>query len=202
LYERVHATRVKDNIGGLNRPLPYRRQFRAFGFPGDGGGQHRRTGAAPVRKIIYVALAVTGISTLLFILGIFALEHSRVQNLCRSAHSRVESAHDAINAIRNYRVDSDSSPVGLILSRVRQSEAFQSDGYSTFIQNDDGYRYRKGGGWRVEQWDKPLISRGYTVDFEYFDLEFQPNVEVKCDVLECGAIDVPNCLTFGAFYAQ
>jgi hypothetical protein len=92
--------------------------------------------------------------------------------------------------------------VGIILSRVRQSEAFQSDGYSTIIQNDSGYRYRKGGGWRVEEWNKPMITPGYTVEFEYFDLEFQPEAIVKCDVFECGAIDISNCLTFGSFYAQ
>jgi hypothetical protein len=40
------------------------------------------------------------------------------------------------------------------------------------------------------------------VDFQYFDPQFQPEVEIKCDVLECGAIDIPNCLTFGSFYAQ
>ncbi len=152
-----------------------------------------------MRKV-YLVFIVAGAFILLFVSGIFALEYNRVQNLCRSSHSRVETAHDAINAIRNYRVESGS--VGIILSRVRQSETFQNDRYATFIQNDDGYRYKKGGGWRVEEWTWPMITRGYSVDFEYFDLEFQPNVEIKCDVLECGAIDIPNCLTFGAFYAQ
>ena len=150
-----------------------------------------------MRKI-HVVFAVAAISILLFISGIFALEYNRVQNLCRSSHSRVETAHDAINAVRNYRVE--SGPVGSILSRVRQSKTFQSDGYSKFIQNDDGYRYAKGGGWRVEEWTKPMITRGYSVDFEYFDLEFQPVVEIKCDVYECGAIDIRNCLTLGGAY--
>jgi hypothetical protein len=155
---------------------------------------HRST---DMRKV-YVVFIVAGVSILLFGSGIFALEYNRVQNLCRSSQSRVETTHDAMNAIRSYRVE--SGIVGRILSRVRQTDAFQSDGYATFIQNDDGYRYRKGGGWRVEEWTKPWITRGYSVDFEYFDLEFQPVVEIKCDVLECGAIDIRNCLTLGGVY--
>jgi hypothetical protein len=152
-----------------------------------------------MRKFIHIALAVGGIC-ILFFSGIFVLERDRELSLCRSAHSRVETAHDAINAIRNYREDPDSGPVGKILSRVRESDAFQSDVYSMFIQNDDGYRYRKGGGWHVEERTSLLFVREYTVDFQYFDLEFMPMVEIRCDVLECGAIDVSNCLTFGDYY--
>jgi hypothetical protein len=154
-----------------------------------------------MRKV-YVAIIVTGVSVLLFGSTILGLEYNRVQNLCRSStKSRVQTAHDAIDAIRNYQVDLGKfSLVDRILSKVRQTDAFRRDGYATFIRNDDGYRYRKGGGWRVEEWTKPMITRRYSVDFEYFDLEFQPVVEIKCDVLECGAIDIPNCLTFGGIY--
>ena len=126
-----------------------------------------------MRKV-YVVLIVAAASILLFRSGIFALEYNRVQNLCRSSHSRIETARGAIDAIRNYRAE--SGIVGRTLSRVRQTDVFQSDGYATFIQNDDGYRYRKGGGWRVEEWTKSMITRGYSVEFEYFDVEFQPAV--------------------------
>jgi hypothetical protein len=90
---------------------------------------------------------------------------------------RVETVHDAINAMRNYRMESDI--VGGMLSAFRQTEIFQSD----------EYQYLKGGGWQVEGWSKPFIARGYTVTFNYF-------VIVSCEVYDCGAIDIPNCLTF------
>jgi hypothetical protein len=144
----------------------------------------------------YVVLAICGILILSMIPAIVVLEYQREQNLCRSSNSRVESAHDAINAIRNYR--GGSYLVENILSRVRQLETFQSDGYSIITQNENDRWYNKGGGWHVKEWTKPFISRGYSVDFEYFDREFRTSlVEIKCDVLECGAIDIPNCLTLG-----
>jgi hypothetical protein len=130
-----------------------------------------------MKNIIYAALTLLAIAAL-FASGIFMLEYQRVQNLCRSAHSRVETVHDAINAIRNYQ--DDLGPVGRILSQVRQTEAFRNDGYT------------RDGGWHVEAWTKPLITQGYSVEFAYF------NQAVKCAVLDCGAIDVPNCLTLGA----
>jgi hypothetical protein len=156
-------------------------------------------GQAAMRKI-YVVFTAGGISVFLLISGILSLEYNRVQKLCRSSNLRVESAREAINAIRNYRVE--SGLVGTILSRVRESETFQSDGYSIITQNENGHWYNKGGGWHVEEWTKPFISRGYSVDFEYFDRELRPAVEIKCDALECGAIDIPNRLTLGSYYAQ
>jgi hypothetical protein len=77
---------------------------------------------------------------------------------------------------------------------------FKAMGFATFIQDEGGYKYKKGGGWRVEEWTKPMIAHGYTVDFEYYDVEFQPVIEIRCEVLECGATDVSNCLTFGGVY--
>jgi hypothetical protein len=41
----------------------------------------------------------------------------------------------------------------------------------------------------------------YSVEFEYFDVDLRPSVEIKRDVLDCGAIDVRNCLTLGSYYA-
>ncbi len=52
-----------------------------------------------------------------FFLLIFGLENNRVRNLCPAGASKVESAHDAINAIRNYRGETDM--VGRMLSIVR-----------------------------------------------------------------------------------
>jgi hypothetical protein len=138
------------------------------------------------------------ISIILFLSTVFTLEYKRVQNICRPSNARIETVEDAINAVRNYHDESEW--VGRILSRVRHTDAFKSNGYETFIQDEGGYRYRKGGGWRVKEWTKPLITRGYTVDFEYFDIEFQPVVEIRCEVFECGAVDAANCLTFGGVY--
>jgi hypothetical protein len=145
----------------------------------------------------YLILTIGGISVFSVIPGIVALEYNREQSLCRSSNSRVDGAHDAINAIRNYRGGSNDL-VEKILSRVRQSETFQSDGYSIITQNENGHLYDTGGGWHVEEWTHMFIFSGYSVDFEYFDREFRTRlVEIKCDVLECGAIDRPNCLTLG-----
>jgi hypothetical protein len=119
-----------------------------------------------------------------FALLIFTFEYNRVQNLCRSAGSRVESVHDAINAMRN------SETVGHMLSAVRQTDAFQRDGYELVYKNDAGHRYY--GGWRVKGWTTPL-NRGYTVTFEYLS----PEIEMTCEVYDCGGIDIPNCLTMG-----
>ena len=131
--------------------------------------------------------------------AIFALEFNRVQNLCRSSTSRAENVHDAINAIRNYHDGPDA--VGRALAQVRQTDAFQSDGREPVVQqNDGGYRYRKGGGWSFEERHKPMIAQVYSVDFDYYDFQFQPDVEIRCDVYDCGAIDIHNCLTLNAYY--
>ena len=130
-------------------------------------------------KKFYVAIAAIGLSILLIGSAMLALEYNRVQNLCRSSQSPVETAHDVIDAIRNYRVS--SGPVGRILSLARHLDGFQSDGWT------------KGGGWDVKGWNKPLITRGYSVDFDSRDGQ----IEIKCDVLQCGAIDISNCLTMG-----
>jgi hypothetical protein len=141
-------------------------------------------------KKIYVAFTVVGVLILSFESATFALEYNRVQNLCRSSHSRIETPHEAIDVIRNYR--GQWGLVGHVLSRVRHLPAFQSDGYSLTRIGD-------GGGWDVKEWNEPLITRGYTARFEYSDAEFRPGIEITCDVLECGAIDVSNCLTFGGY---
>lgn len=112
-------------------------------------------------------------------LALAALEYIRVSNLCHGASSRVENAHEAISAIRNYRgplVPSD------LLSRLGELELFQGDGFGT------------NGGWSVEKWMKLMIGRGYTVDFSLN----HPEVTIRCDVFECGAVDYGSCLTFGA----
>ena len=150
-----------------------------------------------MRKV-YVIFAVVGILISVLASAIFALEYNRTQNLCRLNHSHIATGHDAMDVIRNYR--EDLGPVGRILSVARQLDAFRSDGYALSRTDDERV---KGGGWRVKEWNKPLITLGYSVDFEYFNVEFHPEIEVKCDVLECGAIDVSeNCLTFGAFYSR
>jgi hypothetical protein len=46
-----------------------------------------------------------------------------------------------------------------------------------------------------------VIGSVYSVEFEYFDVDLRPSVEIKRDVLDCGAIDVRNCLTLGSYYA-
>jgi hypothetical protein len=51
-------------------------------------------------KKFYVAIAAVGLSILLIGSAMLALEYNRVQNLCRSSQSPVETAHDAIDAIR------------------------------------------------------------------------------------------------------
>jgi hypothetical protein len=130
-----------------------------------------------MRKI-YAAIAAVGASILLLISAALALEYSRVQNLCRSHQPPIETAHDAINAMRNYRAD--SGVVGQKLAIARQLDGFQSDGYS------------KDGGWEVKEWNS-LIARGYSVAFHRRDAQ----IEIKCHVLPCGAIDIPNCLTMG-----
>ena len=148
-----------------------------------------------MRKV-FVLLSVVALIALAFESATFVLERNRIQNLCLSGHSRIETAHDAIDVMRNYR--DGSYLVGKVLSRARQFDAFQNDGYAT-SRTDDGST--RGGGWLVEEWNTPLITRGYTVTFEYYAPEFRPEIEVKCDVLECGAIDISNCRTLGAFYS-
>lgn len=148
-----------------------------------------------MRKV-FVLLTVVALFILAVVSSSFVLEHNRIQNLCRSSHSRVETAHDAIDVMRNYR--DNSGLVGKVLSRSRQFAAFQNDGYATSRTEDFQTR---GGGWLVEEWNEFLITRGYTVTFEYYAPEFRPEIEVKCDVLECGAIDISNCRTLGAFYS-
>jgi hypothetical protein len=153
-----------------------------------------------MRKL-FVASAIIGIVFLLVVLDAFKLEVSRVDNLCKSTHLHLATAHDAIDALRNYQVPSNSGPVGKVLSRVRHLDAFRRDGYSVARTGEIGLRQTTGGGWNVKEWTEPLITRGYTVDFYYYDVdEFQPAIEVKCDVLECGAIDASNCQTFGGYY--
>lgn len=125
----------------------------------------------------------------------YRLQYKNVEHLCQSSSQRVESTHDAINAIRNYQ--EELGPVGRILSLVRRTDAFQNDGYAIINQNDSGYKYPKGGGWWVEEWTTPGIGRVYSVHFQYFDFGYRPFAEIKYDVFECGAIDIRNCLTDG-----
>jgi hypothetical protein len=153
-----------------------------------------QTGRTSMKKIS-IAFVVVGVLILSYESATFALEYNRVQNLCRSSHSRIKTPHEAIDALRNYR-GGEWGLVGHVLSRVRQLPAFQSDGYSLTRIGDGKV---KGGGWDVKEWNESLITRGYTVRFEYSDAEFRPGIEITCDVLECGAIDVSNCLTLGGY---
>jgi hypothetical protein len=129
--------------------------------------------------------------TACFFLAVFGFEYNRVRNLCPAGASRGETAHDAINAMRNYQARGEWDPVGRMLSAVRPYDAFKNDD-GRAIHNDGGYRYSAG--WHVEAWTKPLIARGYTVGFTYISMEF------RCDVYDCGGIDIPNCLTMGGTY--
>jgi hypothetical protein len=133
-----------------------------------------------MRKV-YIVFAVIGVFIAVLASPPIVLEYNRVQNLCRLHSSRIATAHDAIDVMRNYA--DDLSPAGRVLSIARHLDAFRSDA-----------RVR-GSGWHAEEWIEPLITRGYSVDFD--DLDFQ--IEVKCDVLECGAIDISNCLTMGSY---
>jgi hypothetical protein len=112
-------------------------------------------------------------------LALVALEYGRMSNLCQGASSRVENAHEAISAVRNYRGPFAPSD---FLSWLGEFELFQGDGFGT------------NGGWSVEKWTKLMIVRGYTVDFSLND----PEVTIRCDVFECGAVEYGSCLTFGA----
>jgi hypothetical protein len=75
-----------------------------------------------------------------FFMLIFGFENNRVRNLCPAGASKVESAHDAINALRNYQGETDM--VGRMLSTVRPYDAFKNDGWA--VHNDGGYRYSAG----------------------------------------------------------
>jgi hypothetical protein len=141
-----------------------------------------------MRKVLAgLAVAGAGFAVLIacFAVLIFVLEYNRVQNLCRSAISRVENVHDAINAMRNYR---KGDLVGRILETSRQTYAFQHDGYTPGAKYEGGYRV--GEGWLVQTWTG-LLNRGYAVEYSY------PTIDVMCVVYDCGGIDIPNCLTMG-----
>jgi hypothetical protein len=102
------------------------------------------------------------------------LEYGRVSRLCRGMNARIENAHEAISALRNYR---GPFPFQDTLSKVRELELFQIDGFGDK------------GGWSVVE-STDLFEHKYTVDFSLTD----PVVTIKCDVFECGAVDHANCL--------
>jgi uncharacterized protein YerC len=157
--------------------------------------------------ITTVAIKIVASIILLFVSAISVLEYNRVRDICRGENQvPVASQHDVINVIRNYRPEYDAHQSGYdavarVLSKVRKSEEFQNDGYKTVMTNDNGRRYAKGGGWKVEEQTELFFIRIYAVDFEYSDTNLKPAgmVEVKCDVFDCGAIDLPNCLTLGSY---
>ena len=104
-------------------------------------------------------------------------EYQLLRNVCAEADTEVKTAQEAIRAVRGYR---GTWPFDGPLT-IRSSEIFQSDGFGPK------------GGWRAKEWRTFWIIHGYTVDFDLFE----PQVEIKCDVLECGA--VTNCGTLGDF---
>jgi hypothetical protein len=101
------------------------------------------------------------------------LEYGRVSRLCRGMDARVENAHEAISAVRNYRGPFDFPDV---LLKLRQLEPFQSDDFGN------------NGGWLVEERTN-LVEHKYTVEFTLIE----PRVSITCDVFECGAVDQGNC---------
>jgi len=131
-------------------------------------------------KRVGIACLIGFFAILTTVVALAALEYRRVSNLCRGASSRVASAQEAMSAIRNYR---GPFPFPNFLPRLREFEAFQHDGFGT------------NGGWSIEEWTR-LWMHGYTVDFSLND----PQVSIICEVYECGAVDIHNCLTLGPFY--
>src|SRR5262249_43898144 len=142
----IAADAARNERGDIRGPFAVRRPACRFCRCG-------LWSSAPMRKV-YVLLSVVALFVLAVEAGAFVLEHNRIQNLCRSSHSRIETAHDAIDVMRSYRDNSD--PVGKVLARGRQFDAFQNDGYAT-SRTDDGRT--RGGGWLVEQWNTPLMTR-------------------------------------------
>ena len=124
------------------------------------------------RSTVACLIAAFAVLTIPVTLGI--LEYRRVSRLCRGMNARIENAHEAISAVRNYR---GPFPFPDVLAKLRQLEPFQSDGFGNK------------GGWSVEE-QTNLIEHKYTVDFTLID----PRVSMTCDVFECGAVDQANCL--------
>jgi hypothetical protein len=72
-----------------------------------------------MRKV-FVLLSVVALFVLAFESATFVLERNRIQNLCLSGHSRIETAHDAIDVMRNYRDSSDPVAKSCRVSSVRR----------------------------------------------------------------------------------
>jgi hypothetical protein len=151
-------------------------------------------------KKILIAIISLVLLVILYNVDYYMIQHNRRQSLCDGAVASIKSAHDAINVIRNYNMD--TGPVGSILSRVRGSEVFENDGYKSPAWNRDGQWYGTGGGWHVEEWARPIIEHGYSIEFEYFDNRIPSELIIRCDVLDCGAIDIHNCKTLGVAYSR
>ena len=125
-------------------------------------------------KRLIVGCLIGAFAVLIIPVTLGILEYGRVSRLCRGMDARIENAREAISAVRNYRGPFDFTDV---LSKLRQLEAFQSDGFGNK------------GGWSFEEWTN-LVEHKYTVYFTLID----PHVSITCDVFECGAVDQGNCL--------
>jgi hypothetical protein len=80
-------------------------------------------------------------------LSLFTLEYKRDSDACLSANSSVKNAQEAKNAVRNY----SGATMTNVLSKLRQIELFQSDGFGV------------NGGWSVQKWTRLIAVHGYTV---------------------------------------
>jgi hypothetical protein len=83
-----------------------------------------------MRKL-YVVFLLVGIFVLVLLSAPFVFEYNRIENLCRSHRSRITTAHDAIDVIRNYR--EESSAAGRAISVARHLSAFQTDGMGAAV---------------------------------------------------------------------
>lgn len=72
-------------------------------------------------------------------LTLFTLEYKRESDVCLSANSSVKNAQEAKNAVRNYH---GQMVIPDVLSKLRQNELFQSDGFGV------------NGGWSVQKWTR------------------------------------------------
>ncbi len=124
-------------------------------------------------------LAVIGllVAVILFFVSFgAAVRYESVAKLC-TGKTKVETVHDAINAVRNL-------PGDWPFYELRHSNLFQTDGAGP------------DGGWQVRKWTEFPMIEGFEVVFELP----KPLVEVECKVLACGAVDRCKTLGISEFY--